>query len=359
MSSFSEYLGPLAPHVPAALIAPAGFSRITEVAGLLPGGLAGETFGFECKLDEAPSRGDFLLCVTAASNGRESLAQLDPAVGWQEALAAHPVWRRVQDFATSWADPASPLHRRVDNVWLEFDVAPEALEVPAPSLFFAPLDKGAAESLAVTTLALERLSGGPRSPELSRPLAACFEALPQGARVFQVGAMLARSTPAVRLCIDGLTPVRLAEYLHRVGWEGSLEAWEHATGELSGLVDEVCLAIDVGQSVGPKLGLELYFARGVQPAQEPRWRTLLERLVQRGLCTSAKCEAVLAWPGLSKESSEGETWPEGLRRTASFLGPRALSVFVRALHHIKVSYLSGRPLEAKVYLAARHHWHMR
>jgi hypothetical protein len=34
-----------------------------------------------------------------------------------------------------------------------------------------------------------------------------------------------------------------------------------------------------------------------------------------------------------------------------------LSAFVRSLHHVKIVYRPGEPLEAKAYLAGNHYWH--
>jgi hypothetical protein len=50
-------------------------------------------------------------------------------------------------------------------------------------------------------------------------------------------------------------------------------------------------------------------------------------------------------------------WPAALRQASQLLGGRSLSTFVRSLHHVKIVYRPGEPLEAKAYLAGNHHWH--
>jgi hypothetical protein len=122
-------------------------------------------------------------------------------------------------------------------------------------------------------------------------------------------------------------------------------------------VDLVSLNIDVGETVGRKIGFECYFDGNRQPRREPRWNTFLDSLVRSGLCTADKREALLAYPGYADEDADGVPWPTALRRASQLLGRRSLSTLVRSPHHIKIVYRPGEPLEAKAYLAGNHHWH--
>ena len=51
-----------------------------------------------------------------------------------------------------------------------------------------------------------------------------------------------------------------------------------------------------------------------------------------------------------------DIWPRDLRAASALMGGRFQSVFVRWLHHVKVVYRPGQPLEAKAYLAVKHYW---
>ena len=113
----------------------------------------------------------------------------------------------------------------------------------------------------------------------------------------------------------------------------------------------------MGDTVQPKIGLECYFAGNRQPRSEPRWVTFLDALVRDGLCTARKRDALLTFPGYIDENAQGVRWPSALRQASQLLGGRSLSTFVRTLHHVKLVYRPGEPLEAKAYLAADHHWH--
>jgi hypothetical protein len=365
IGTFDDYLGPVAASVSPTLISASSFSDISSVARVLPGTLAYNTFGFECRLGEETPRADFLVHARA-SWGRDSLAGLNPTRSLPGYLMDNPVWQRVQAFGACWADPASPLYGALDNVWLEFDVDGPADDVPLPSVFFGLPANGlegddferALEGTRETTVnALRLLSGTELSPRVLETLTGCFRDLSPPGHIFQVGLMMSRGAGAVRLCIQMSSLERAVEYLAEVGWPGSLTDLRGVLGPVARIVDRVSLDIDADETVHPKVGLECYFDDNRQPRTEPRWRALLDYLVAHGLCTPEKREALLTYPGYSDEERTTVPWPGGPQRASRLLGGRALSTFVRSLHHVKISHRPGEKPVAKAYLAANHHWH--
>jgi len=364
-ASFEEYLPPVAAGVSPDLISPSAFSDMSSVARELPSTLAYNTFGFESRLGEELPRADFLVLATR-SCGRDSLAGLHPTSTLPARLMADPVWRRVRDFAAHWAEPSSPLYHAVDNVWLEFDIDGPVSDVPVPSVFFGLLTNVQRDATndpdvdghpATTETALRLLSGGEPPLRMLETLSYCFRALSPDEQVFQVGLMLSRGAGTVRLCIRLHSVERIVEYLAGVGWPGDEAGLRGLLDPLAHSVDRVLLDIDVGETVGAKVGLECYFDGNRQPGREPRWGAFLDSLVLQDLCTADKREALLAYPGYFDQNAPSVPWPAALRRTSHLLGGRSLSTFVRSLHHVKIVYRPGRPLEAKAYLAGNHHWH--
>ena len=123
--------------------------------------------------------------------------------------------------------------------------------------------------------------------------------------------MMSRGAEAVRLCIQLGTLERAVEYLAGVGWPGSGTDLRGVLGPVARIVDRVCLDIDAGETVHPKVGLECYFDGNRQPRTEPRWGVLLDHLVANGLCTPEKREALLAYPGYTDEKTATVPWPAG------------------------------------------------
>ncbi len=365
--SFAAQLAAVAPGVPSSLVSADRLADIAGVARMLPGILAFNTFGFECRLSDAQARADLLVQATAAY-GRDVLAGTGPAA-LPGVLRADPVWRRVRALAGQWQDRSAGLGDCVDNLWLEFDVDGPLPGVPIPSVFLGlrVVDRDASETVTVVrtmagTLDRGRSAGGGLSAGAVARLTCCLRALQAGEYLLHVGMMTARGLGAVRLCVRLRSMERTAEFLREIGWAddgGASRAYRDlaAALDLARGVDYIWLDLDVGETVRPSLGLELYVHGHAQPRQDPRWATLLDEFVKRGLCTPAKRDGLLAYPGHSREGGPGVRWPETLRRSSRLMDGRAVSTFVRRLHHIKVVCSPGRRLEAKAYLAAVHHWH--
>ncbi len=363
--TLEDYLRVVAPHIHHQLISPDSLAHIATIAKILPANVTSFLI-FECRLGESQPRADFLLSVAASEGGREILAGRNSAIDLPETLLTNPVWNRIRNFCTNWADPASTLYKQTHSIWLEFDVVGPPTQIPVPSIFFGPkyieLDNSSSTKLGIAAnpyqwvaeTALRILFGKPIPSSFKRKLFDCFDLLPAGARIFHIGAMLARQVDTVRVCVTDIPANKLWDYLSRLGWTGSISKLEAFVSELSSWVDRVDLDLDVGDTILPKIGLECYFNR--QPQFEPRWQLFLDRLVETGLCIPAKRDAILAYPGYSHERSNRELWPSNLLRVSNLLRSRVSSIFIRQLNHVKIVYQPDIPLEVKAYLSAGYYW---
>lgn len=327
----ASFVDVVAPWLDPALVDGPALAEIRTVASRLPGTLS-RRIGFEVRLGEEAARADFLVCVTRAE--REALASAG-----EDTLIGRTSWAPLRALAEAWA--ASPLlDGAVASLWIELDLAAAATAEPVPSVFFGLADllperddpdawRGvAAHDLATTLAALEVLSGGPVAPGLRRHLAECFGALPPGAKVFQVGAMLSRGTAAVRVCVRRLGPA-LPAYLAGADWPGDVEAARPTLEALLARAEWVTLDLDVGEDgIRPGLGLECAFDTGVQG--EAQWRDFGAHLAVTGLALPAKVDALLRWPAVTE--AEG--------------GEEAL---VRAVAHVKLAWRDGTLRDAKGY----------
>ncbi len=194
--------------------------------------------------------------------------------------------------------------------------------------------------------ALPILRGSPLPDYLERNFLQCLE-LAMPALYFQVGTMLSRKMDVLRLCIFNITGDEISNFLSRIGVQGSLGEIESAIADFAGLVDSLCLHLDIGEVIYPRIGLELLYDNlhpwKRQPNKEIRWFQLFDKLVERGLCTPEKREALLAWPGYIpiSQSSGGQelnSTPNGL--------------LLRGLQHIKLVFCPNQPPEAKAYFGA-------
>jgi len=330
--------------LPASLASRVTLDDLQRVAAQLPAAIAGRMY-FEAPLSSDAPRVDLIVAVE-----RDRHEELGPTA-WSR--RAHHAWSRVGALANELVSPTTALRDARDVVWLEFDIepgAPRGADVP-PGVFvdFAPsTSRSRAEELALAAVALEPLLDRGALHRSRDALAECLERLPGGATLASVGVLVPRDGAAIRLCLDGLTTATLADYLRLVRWPGSLERLARLTHSLAPASDAGASAthplpslvhLDISAGVLPRVGIEYRFRRATQLRKGVAESEFLQRLVHDGLCTAAKRDALLGWPGCAASAMPHELWG---------------SVVLRRLNHVKVTYVEGRPAEAKGYLCATH-----
>ena len=335
------------------LIPPDTRAGVAALARRLPEAMHG--FGFELRTRPETSQVDFYTSVMARGGGREAwAAAFQPAVA-QASPPDAEAWRRVGAFAGRWAAPTSPLHARVETVFLEFD-APFTEGRP-PSIFArVATDVGdGGQQWRQTIPAINEITtvlfGQPVSGATRTLLEAAFRGLPAGGRIVDVAAMLPRGSLAVRLFV-ALPRAHLARYLGDLGWTDGQPALAWIDDTLLDGCSHVSLQIDVGERLGSRVGVELSGAGAGAGADDEvnGWPAIGDRLQRLGLVSPLRAAALARWSGIGAPSAEAGRWP---------------TQAVRLLSHVKLIIDPGRrapggppghPVEAKVYLwATRRH----
>jgi hypothetical protein len=199
------------------------------------------------------------------------------------------------------------------------------------------------------------LLGRPISEELGASLTRCVDALPERARIFQVGAMRARPYYGLRLCVDKIYLDRILFYLEQIEYPGDLDVVRKTFISLQRRTDAYALHLDLSPGVNARIGLECYLdPRPAEAHQRMRLQQLLAFLVEQGVCSKGKASGVSQFSGIADARQHPEQWPVALKNMAGFLGRS--SIFQRRLHHIKITCGDGKNLHAKAYLAAQHRW---
>jgi hypothetical protein len=335
--SLGSYLRTIQPHLGAALVPPEAWSRLQALGDFLPP--FSKTI-LECRLDARNAQVDLSV----------NLPRFMPP--FDDRLTAEPLWQHVEALGRTWAEAATTVCAFVREMWLEFDVDLGSSVLPPPNVFFA------LERLPGVRERLEGLVGALTGREVcaatSRTLARVLQTCPTSARVAHVGAMLARGSSLVRLVVADVPADQFSPWLERAGWRDTAGGLSAMMGALSPLGDEFYLDIDVGETVCPRVAVECFIKE--QPPRGRRWQALVDDLTSRGLCSSSKGNALLAWPGWIRESQCPGLWPENLQRADRVVGHTAASVFRREISHVKIVYEPGRVVEAKAYLRFRHDW---
>ena len=353
--SLADYVQLAAAHLPDALVSPQSLNDIATLAAPLPGAIS-SFFGFECPLSTPTGEADFLVCCTRAEGHSRVLAGGDPDTQLPAALRAAPAWQRVEGFCRQWETPDSALAEGILNLWLEFDITSTAQALSLPSVFFgtqAPAPGApAVDQLPLLRRALEVLAAGQRPAVTDAALTQFFAALPAGAHVFQVGAMWSRPGAGLRLCLRGIDRRQMVDTLLRLGWPGDPAPLQALLDELSAFAGHFDLNVDLGESLGPKVGIECYFP--TDGGQQDGLQRAGDYLVNKGLCTPEKAQGLVRYCGFSLQGNHAGVWPAELSALASAAGGGALSSFHRFVHHLKIVYQAGLGLSAKAYLGMEH-----
>lgn len=317
-SSLGDWLPLLRAHLDERLVSTAAFDRIAGLAGHLPGACLGV---FEVRLADDSGVVDLSVRVQE----REHAAILANRVGPPHVATLLERWSRsVPDLAA------------IRSIWLELDLD----QTPGSRLepvVCVELDRGFEPAWILDTL-VPALDGASPSASRRANLRRIVSAAPRLEDLLYVFGLGARGLDATRFEFHRVTPRTLR------AWHETLEARDTA-GRLDPLLlvladaDRYHFSFDIGEEILPRLGLEASFRR--LPHREPGWRGMLDRMVSRGLCTAAKREAVLAWPGWDSVKTASGAWPAAAR-SAGFMA--------RCLSHFKLVSTPEAEPEAKAYL---------
>jgi hypothetical protein len=288
---------------------------------------------FECRLSDDDPRVDLQVHMPPVR------------VKFPGTSGADPVWDVLKIPNVDWAERHSRLHGHVSGAFLAFDLADRHPEMTEPSIFVALL-RGTDSAAAVLDGISDLLPDSRGAADRLHRMAA---ELPAGAAIAGLGVMTGRQPPVVRVRLTGLQPDGLDSYLRAYGLQ--TRAAHDAVLGYTRSVDAVAVLADVDIGA-PSIGFEL-FTDDHKPSFD-RWVSLLQQLVNDGLCAPEKRDAVRRWPGAATRAP-GDP-PRHIELGDLLLAGRAESVFWRRVNHIKLSIAPGGEVAAKVYLAFGHRW---
>jgi hypothetical protein len=255
----------------------------------------------------------------------------------------------VADFFSELAREGSRLNLGIDEVFLEYDVPPDATAPTAPSVFFSLREVEPAEARATVATALQILGVTDRCA-----LDACFAACAADAHVSHVGAMLSRPAGIIRVNIKGLRTGEAAGFLTACGWPGDVAAAAALFEWALDRVDRVTLALDAGERLLPRIGVECFLDE--QPDRDTAWTVLARELCADGLCSTEKACALMGIPADITPRDLAGGWPPELVAESLRRPPNEFSAYARRLAHFKLTLNADGSREAKAYFAAVHHW---
>lgn len=340
-NTMAHYFKVVAPYLDASLVSENASSSICQLTQSLP---YFPISGIECRLGKQKDRVDFQGNIDTYTQDFASYFQTIPDLNY------------LHSFCQEWSQPDSFLQKIVHDLWLEFDVYNQAQESFNPCIFIAINNdlQPTIDSLEACISLLSNSLDENLPIQTIKNFKSCYSLLPEEAEITHLGLMSSRAVKTIRVNLKGIPIQGLGKYLQRIGWPGQCHHFESIVHDIAGYIDHHTITLDIGETISPRIGMECFFNQ--QPSLEPRWFAFLDSLVERGICTPQKRDALLAWPGMTQKSEQPEAWPEDLYWNDLLLGSDAYSLFWRSISLIKIVYQAHRPLSAKGYLAFGHRW---
>lgn len=329
--------------LPSSLFDEEGYAHLATIAQMFPEELT--TFwGFECRLGEPEAKADILFETKKQSRGLSLLAGHTPS-SLDTFCEQWPTWQSLRTFAKHWADPDHLFYNSIRNIWLEFDAAAVASStqvaevIRQPCIFFGPEAK-AHEKDQLLSVVLDALAALGETNLGRSSLQPFIAALPDGAQLFQVGLMLARVNPGMRVCVNKLIPEEIPEWLSKLNWSGDTQTLERLLQKITPLLNTMAVDLNLLKDrPAEKIGLECYMDWLVDDSKQ--WIPLLDFIEELNLCLPQKRQGFLNFPGITQNPPH---------KRLSDGGVLYLNLF-RKIHHIKLSLAEGQVVEAKAYLA--------
>ena len=337
------------PALPDALVAPAERRWIEEAAAALP---PVARIGLEVRLGAGEAGADLHQRLVGNSADPLILSRyLDRGVG--DPVAA-PLLREL---LYDWAADRNGVRADLEALYLEWDRPVGAGAPGAPGIFFPIERPGEADRHRRR----RRECAIHHADDLQHGLGATLRTavdlllpcLGSGATVHYAGAMLGRAE-ALRVNVRGIRRGDLERLLDDLAWRGDRAAAVRHFGSLIDRSDRVIVAFDFVPELQSRIGFEAVL--DLQPQLEPRWPALLDYLVDDGLCSSEKREALEHFPAQLRPEGEDQPWPAAWLIAALKSGTHWVPWVERRVSHVKLTIEADGSAGAKAYIAAEHHW---
>ena len=302
-------------------------SKILEVARNLP---MVSVISYECRLAQDAQRVDIALCANGRNDGlRLKEITIPNIVNNEEDNLALNAWRKVREFGENWVSKKGFLEQFVSSLWMNIDIELDGNSITEPWIYviFAHTQIPIDLKIAIVTKSLYLFQ--PNFPRnVIDQMVTQIHLLPKKAHLLGLGLQSARQKETLRLVIYDLNLSEITNFLKCSNWPGNHEDFYRQMVDFEPFAESLGFIFDVNEfSITTLVGVEFYPARG---NHLQTIKNLLLLLVERGLCSKTKSNAIIEWVKISNKKRE-----DNLQRWVS---------------HLKLTYETGKNSKAKIYL---------
>lgn len=265
-------------------------------------GDASSFFGFENHLGEGDGTRDIALCFFKEN--------FDSLTNWCDSLLikfpTKSYWSRIRDIASN---KKSSLYQYLNSLWIEIDQPKDiSTEVENPGLFIELQSQKVDADFAYSKV-IPILTGNSHHPS-SANIKSCISLLEDMGSVAHFGYFPGRSTDKVRMTISFSNFHNITRYCSIIFGNRLTSDIIRRIEEMSKLTDYGVLHLDIGSEIVPRIGIEMRFIENEENLEyQWRWKSILSRIIDRGLCSGEEAERLLDFSGITRFMDEGSLTP--------------------------------------------------
>ena len=302
-------------------------SKILEVAQNLP---IVSVISYECRLAHNAQQVDIALCAHGRNDGLRLKEMTFPdIVSSEEDNLAIKAWRKVRKFGEIWLSKKSFLGQFVSSLWMNIDIELDGNSIIEPWIYvvFAHTQIPVDLKEAIITKSLYMFQ--PTFPKkVVGQMVTQIHKLNKKAHLLGLGLQSTRQKETLRLVIYQLNLTEITNFLKCSNWPCDHEDFYQQMADFLPFSESIGFIFDVDEThITAMVGVEFYTAQGNHLQM---LKKLLLLLVERGLCSEKKSNAIIEWVNISNKKRA-----DNLKRWVS---------------HVKITYEPGKNSEAKIYL---------
>jgi hypothetical protein len=310
-------------YLHSSLVSAQDVNKVISFINLLPSKPFARRFYLECSLLGNPKCLDLTFDIPPASALLEKNGMTFTDFFSQMHGGAHQIWKRFAHFLDVWKGDL-PVH------CVELDIGSSSEWPPLPNLFFYRVQPQGNLLSSLIGEALVLLTDYPFPFRIKDRLQEYLDLCCVSTHKVTCGLMMARVLEGVRVG-HKVSDLDVCKVLMKAGYASDLQPLQLLLKKITPHITDIVLAVDIGETIGQRIGIECY-------AKDEQWAPFLSCLFAESLTTLEIKEACVNWMGYEVEAENTDD----------------ISFFIRKINHVKIVYVPGQPLSAKVYLRLDH-----
>lgn len=246
-------------------------------------------------------------------------------------------WKKIHQFFKYITDRNDFFGHILKDVWYEIDTSKIDCSdfIPIPSLGFTIPNYESKHSILKT---IDTITSLLKDHSNTTHVHEIINSLPSESRVSHLGMMFSRVDSHMRLNIRRLDSESSWNWvrsynLNTINSAIPPDQWS----QLWEISERPVVTVDISKTVGSRVGVECVFSTAKE------LKSMLDYLVNMGLCDPVKAELALQWSGYDVPEANNQLLTLGAD------GNTNESILLRKINHIKVVFIEGRPVQAKIY----------